>query len=115
MELVSLLDTLLAGNPRDVSQLTFGGVDLYLIGDVYHIDVDVPGFTKEEVNLNIEERQLIVSTVKSEGNRRKNINHKIRLPHDGSTDEIVAKHENGVLYITIPKRKVHNLRQISIE
>lgn len=81
----------------------------------YEIEFAVPGAKKEDFNIQIdEENQLVVSMEKTvEENKDKHyLRHEFShtlfrqtfvLPEDIKRDEISARTENGVLYITLPK------------
>ena len=93
----------------------------------YVIEAEVPGISKEEINLNIEDENLCISVnrVEENNNDGKNYIHRerrvssmsrrIRLA-DAKLDEIKAKLEDGVLIVTIPKDIKTNIsRKIDIE
>lgn len=81
----------------------------------YEIEFAVPGAKKEDFNIQIDEdNQLVVSMEKNveENNDkrylRREFNHTLFrqtfvLPDDIKRDEISARAENGVLFVTLPK------------
>ncbi len=98
----------------------------------YEVDIDLPGFKKEEINLTLENGYLSVSAAKSLDNEKKNIKGKVirQERYSGSMqrsfyvgDEITetdikAKFEDGVLKLTVPKKeapKIPESRTIAIE
>ncbi len=80
--------------------------------DNYYFQVEVPGFKKEEININIEEGNLTISIAKEEEKEEKDYLRKERVYSscertfyvgEVKEDEIEAKLEDGVLNITVPK------------
>ena len=97
----------------------------------YEIDIDLPGFQKEEIVANLENGYLTVNAAKSTETEQKNeegiyirreryAGQCSRSFYVGDVEqhEIKAKFENGILHLTIPKkeqRKVEQKKYISIE
>ena len=97
----------------------------------YELDVDLPGFKKEEIKLELENGYLTISTEKSLENKEEQKGKIIRQERYSGTmqrsfyvgnavteEDIKAKYENGVLSLTIPKKeqqKVNEKKQILIE
>jgi len=93
----------------------------------YIVEAELPGISKEEVNLNIEENALCISVNRSEETNKDDKNYIHRERRSASMhrsirltgtklDEISAKLDNGVLTITIPKDiKVASSRKIDIK
>ena len=98
----------------------------------YEVDVDLPGFKKEEIKLNLENGYLTIATEKALEKKQENKKGKVLRQErysgtmqrsfyvgDSVTEEdIKAKYENGVLSLMIPKKeqqKVNEKKQILIE
>ena len=98
----------------------------------YEVDVDLPGFSKDEIKLELNNGYLTISTEKNLEKDEKNQQGKIlrqerysgamqRSFYVGGSiteEDIKAKYENGVLSLTVPKkdaRKVPEKKQILIE
>ena len=98
----------------------------------YELDVELPGFKKDEIKLELNSGYLTISTEKNLEKDEKNQQGKILRQErysgtmqrsfyvgGSSTEEdIKAKYENGVLSLTVPKkdaRKVPEKKQILIE
>lgn len=89
----------------------------------YELDIDLPGFKKDQINLSLENGYLIVKAAKDEEESKKNKKGKvIRCErYSGSmsrsfyigeqvTDaDVKAKFENGVLKLTVPKKDAPKL------
>ena len=106
--------------------------DVHEHDDQYEVDIDLPGFKKEEIDLNLENGYLTVSANKGHDEDKKD--HKGRLIRqerymgsmqrsfyvgDQITEEdIKAKFEDGVLKLNIPKKeapKIPEKKTIMIE
>ena len=90
--------------------------DVYEKEGKYNIEVDIPGYNKDEVKIEAKDGYLTVSAEKKlekneEDNGKKYYYHERRYGKversfyigDMDTDKISAKMENGILKIDIPK------------
>lgn len=103
--------------------------DIYEKDDNYHIEIDVPGFSKEDITIECDKGYLTVSvlrnTVEDDENNNKNYIRRERVYSkykrefylgDVDTDNIDATFKEGVLTITVPKKdEVITKRQIEIK
>ena len=85
--------------------------------DRYEVDIDLPGFKKDEIELNLENGYLTVAAAKGlEGDEKNEEGKLIRqerymgsmqrsfyVGKNLTTDDIKAKFEDGVLRLTVPK------------
>ncbi|MBQ1877852.1 MAG: Hsp20/alpha crystallin family protein [Erysipelotrichaceae bacterium] len=85
--------------------------------DHYEVEIDLPGFKKEEINIQLKEGYLTITASKGLDEEEKNKKGKIvrqeryagvmqRTYYVGTQlthEDIKAKYENGVLNLTIPK------------
>ncbi|GER56047.1 heat shock protein [Striga asiatica] len=79
----------------------------------YKMRFDMPGMTKEDVKIYVEEKILVVKAEKKEDDEEKNgewtaksygwYNPRIGLPENVEFEKIKAEVKDGVLYITVPK------------
>jgi HSP20 family protein len=100
--------------------------------DAYEVHIDLPGYTKDDVQIRYENGNLSVSASKSENKDEKDENGKyIRreryvgscwrqfyVGEDIRKDDISAKLENGTLMLTIPKKaqkEIEDSKFIAIE
>jgi len=89
--------------------------------DNYHIEVELPGVKKEEVNIEVDGNVLSISGERSVKEEHKDENyHKVEsrfgrfsrsftLPEKVDVSNIEAEFVNGILEVQIPKLKVDNL------
>ena len=90
--------------------------DIYEKDHIYHVDMDLPGFKKEEIKIECNKGNLVVTAEKKEENDEKDENKKYirrersygkysRSFYLGDVDEenIEASFNNGTLQIDIPK------------
>lgn len=100
--------------------------DIYEKNDSYELQLQLPGFTKEDIKVEVEEQKLTIS-----GERKKPANAEgvksllmesyygkmkrvFSLPKDAGDDKIQARFENGILYVTIAKAEGKGSRSIEI-
>ncbi|MBS3925200.1 MAG: Hsp20/alpha crystallin family protein [Nitrosarchaeum sp.] len=103
---------------REFYEFVLPPVDMYLDNDKLTLIVDMPGFTKKDIKLSLDENILSINASKEISeeknrnvicNQRPNvIDKKIRLPielREGENGVSSAKYENGVLTITMLVKK----------
>ena len=100
--------------------------------DVYEVDIDLPGFKKDEITAKLENGYLTVSAQKGLNKDQKDENgryirreryagHCSRSFYIGEgveQEEIKARFEDGILRLTVPKKEKKQVEQkkyISIE
>lgn len=101
-------------------------------GDGYDVEIDLPGYKKEDVNAQLKDGYLTVNATRSSDNDEKDENGKyIRreryqgscsrsyyVGEDVTENDINAKFENGILLMHIPKKeqkKIDEQKYIAIE
>jgi HSP20 family protein len=96
--------------------------------EAYHLDIAVPGLRKEDFKITLDNKILTISSEKKEEKEEKDgekitkreFNYSsfqriFQLP-DNIKDEVVAKYENGLLKVIIPKtQKAENSKSKQIE
>jgi len=92
-------------------------VDVEDRDDAFVVTVDVPGFSKEEIDVTLADRTLHVraeheaETETSEANflrrerQRTSASRSVRLPAAVEEEGISATYKNGVLTVTLPKQE----------
>ena len=106
--------------------------DVKELEDSYEVDIDLPGFKKDEIHLELNNGYLTISTEKSLEKDKENKKGKMLRQERYSgvmqrsffvgehltEEDIKASYENGVLHVMIPKkeaRKVPEKKTILIE
>lgn len=90
--------------------------DIYEKDNTYHVEMDLPGFKKNEIKIECNKGNLVVTAEKEENDEEKDENKKyLRRERvygkysrsfylgDINEDGIEAKFDNGTLTISIPK------------
>ncbi|KAL8130719.1 hypothetical protein V2J09_019874 [Rumex salicifolius] len=76
----------------------------------YKIRFDMPGMTRNDVKVWVEDNMLAVEAEKDEGKYK----GRIKLPDTVNVDNVKAEVKDGVLYITIPKARAVTKKRIDI-
>jgi len=110
-------------------------VDVRETDKAYIMDMDLPGLTEKDVEINLKDRVLTISSVQEaeredkkgkEGKEGKEefiirerrtacFSRKFSLPEDVEAEKVSAEFKNGVLSITIPRKPEVQPRQIAIK
>ena len=84
--------------------------------DAWLLRTDLPGFRKEDVSLRLEDGVLHLAANREEDQVfHTNVERKFRLPDNINTGEIVARLEDGVLEISLPKLEPDQPETLNIE
>lgn len=97
--------------------------DIYEKDNIYHVEMDIPGFDKDEVKIECDNGYLTITAEKKnetndEGKnfiRRERVYGSISRSFnfgDINEDEIKAEFNNGMLKITLPKNEVKETKRI---
>ena len=106
--------------------------DVREVGDNYEVDVDLPGFKKDEIDIRLDKGTLTIAAAKGLDKEEDDKNGKF-LRHERYTGamsrsfyigegftvkDIKAKYENGILSLTVPKKaqpQVEEVQKVAIE
>ncbi len=89
----------------------------------YHLDIEVAGFKKDEINVSLENGYLTVSAKKhSKDDKSKYVRREISESYQRSyyvgdnisENDVKAKYENGILALDIPKSQPKQIQAHSI-
>ena len=118
---------------RSYNYNTLMKTDVRDMKDGYELDIDMPGFAKEDIKAELKDGYLTISAASKKDNDQKDENGKYirRERYAGSCsrsfyvggdvkqEDIKAKFENGILKVTVPKKEekpaVEENKYISIE
>ena len=100
-------------------------VDIEEQDDAYVIEAELPGVQKDDVNIELQSNELMVTgEIKErerEGILRKRtrrigrFEYRVRLPEQVDSDNVAAKLNDGVLTVRVPKVQRADRRQIKVK
>lgn len=111
-------------NHRNISMMN---CDIYEMNGEYHIEIDMPGFDKKDINIEFDNGYLSVSGIKKWGNDKEERNYIRKERNYGKiermfylgeldSDNIKAELKEGILTLVIPKKQsVETKRLIEID
>ncbi|MDD2409642.1 MAG: Hsp20/alpha crystallin family protein [Bacilli bacterium] len=96
--------------------------DIYEKDNLYHIEMDIPGFDKDDINIELKNNYLTIkaSKTKEEKDEDKNYIRRERSYGEYSRtfslgevdeDKVDAKFDNGTLLITVPKKHEDEIKK----
>lgn len=105
------------------SQRSILKTDIFQKGDLYELRIEVPGCTKEDIQISFEQGTLKISVNKQKKQVGKQIrkecvdipmSRSLYLGHNYQASDIHAKVENGECIITLPskEKKIEETRQV---
>jgi HSP20 family protein len=96
-------------------------MDFQDLGKEFLAKIDLPGLSKEAINLEVTEKSIVVSGTREEGQEESDssgfyrkerssssFRREISLPSQIKVEEVTAKYENGVLIVTLPKVDINS-------
>jgi len=93
-------------------------VDVHEDKDAYHAHFEVPGVKKEDIKIELNNGMLTVTAEKREKNgdseSRCALSRSVSVPDGVNVDAIVAKLEDGILNLTLPKAEHKKPRAIEL-
>ena len=112
---------------EDTTRMWAPRTDMVETPDNYEIRLDLPGLSKDDLKINMQERQLTVSgerrhEARNEGDEYVRVerafghfHRSFTLPQSIQENNIEASYQDGVLTITVPKAEESKPRQIEIQ
>lgn len=113
----SLFDDFFGTFGNDWNALTHPATNIHETLDGYHIELSVPGLTKEDLKVNVEKGLLTISYAKQETTEAKeyktlrrefgfrSFKRTFSLDEKVNADAVQAKYENGILKVYLPKKE----------
>jgi HSP20 family protein len=92
--------------------------------DTYLVHVELPGIRKDQVDVQLADRELVISgdIKESENGRRRRssrrtgrFEYRTYLPGDVKADQVSAQLADGVLTVTVPKSEATKPRRIEVK
>ena len=92
--------------------------------DAYLVHVELPGIRKDQVDVQLMDRELVISgdIKESENGRRRRssrrtgrFEYRTYLPADVKADQVSAQLADGVLTVTVPKSETAKPRRIEVK
>ena len=124
----SLFNEVFSNTPKSVYGVGMTPrVDVKEEDNSYVLEMELPGCCEKDVNIELDRRNLKISSVKDE-EKKENVKHKyilkerrvssfernFTLPSDVDSDSITANFKNGILTVTMQKREVEKPKRIEI-
>jgi HSP20 family protein len=89
-------------------------VDLYEDKDNTYVRAELPGVTRDAINVEMVEGYLNINASRKQGDESFNFSRSVAMPESVQADKVAATHENGVLTVTLPKQEQAKPRKIAI-
>lgn len=98
-------------------------VDLYEDKDNTYVRAELPGVSRDDINVEVVEDYLtITATRKSQASKKEaqpaeenvSFSRSVTIPEQVQADKVSASYENGVLTVTLPKREEAKPKKITV-
>lgn len=112
--------------PGTMARVWAPRADISETDDAYRIKMDLPGVSKDEVEISVEGHRLVIQGERREEKREEGENYlrvervqggfyrSLPLPEVANLDETRAEFDNGMLTIHVPKAEERKPKKISI-
>jgi HSP20 family protein len=111
---------------RDLGEEWTPAVNFYEKDGSYHLTADLPGMSKEEISVTVENGYLTLSGRKESSKEEKDANYYMKetrsgsfartfkLPGDVHEDKVDATYKDGVLSVVLPKSEDSKTKKIKV-
>ena len=89
-------------------------VDLFEDKDNHYVRAELPGVSRDAINVEMVDGYLTVSATRKEGEESFSLTRSVSIPEAVQADKVAATYENGVLTVTLPKQEKAKPRKIAI-
>jgi HSP20 family protein len=89
-------------------------VDLFEDKDNHYVRAELPGISRDSINVEMVDGYLTISASRKEGEESFSVNRSVSIPEAVQSDKVTAVHENGILTVTLPKQEKAKPRKIAI-
>lgn len=109
--------------PRDGNMAWAPLADVVENDDGYEIHAEVPGLSKDQIDIQVQDRELIISGEIQNGQRGRmhrstrrtgRFEYRTYLPSDFKSDKVSAMLSNGILTVRVPKSDMAKPRRIEV-
>ncbi|MBO8130695.1 MAG: Hsp20/alpha crystallin family protein [Candidatus Marinimicrobia bacterium] len=129
-EVNRIFDTFFSGIEEEEDTLVtnfYPAVDIEEREKDYYVTVELPGVKKDDVKITIKDNMLTISGEKKSEKKEKGKDYHrservygkfqrtFRLPDMVETENVQAEYKDGILHITIPKKKEAMAKEIEIK
>jgi HSP20 family molecular chaperone IbpA len=83
--------------------------------DHYSLELDTPGFSKNEITVTSKGNVVCVTISPKQGNKRAPFSAEYKLPNIASVPDTTACLEDGVLNIKVPKKEQEKVNVVAIK
>ncbi len=102
---------------KDIFSVEIPSVNISDEKNAYVVNIPIPGFDKKDVNIEVQNGYLVISSEKEHKDENQNTNwlrkeysfssfrRVLHLPENADADNIKAKMKNGILILKVGKRK----------
>ena len=125
-DLFDVIDRNFSGTETS-SKCSLPRVDVRETKDEYVLEMELPGSTEKDVEINLKDRILSISSAKEDKQEEKvdgewlirervskSFSRSFTLPEDIDSEKVAAGFKNGLLTISIPRRAQSKARTIAI-
>jgi HSP20 family protein len=111
---------------RDLGEEWTPAVNFFEKDGKYHLSADVPGISKDDITVTVENGYISVSGKKEENKEEKEASYymketrygsfsrSFRLPGEVDEEKIEASYKDGVLTVVIPKKEESKTKKIEV-
>jgi HSP20 family protein len=111
---------------RDIGEEWTPPVNFYEKDGTYHLTVDIPGISKEDISVSIDGDFVTISGKKESSEEEKDANYymketrygsftrSFKLPGEVREDKVDASYKDGVLDVVLPKKESSKTKKIAI-
>ena len=111
----------------DISSSFMPACDIDETRDEYKLTIDIPGVDKENIDIKVSNNTIKISGERKHENKSSENNESwyerssgsfsrsITLPEKVDSDSLNAHHDNGVLYLSIPKKTKNEMKRVEIK
>ena len=101
--------------------------DLYETDEAYNVEMELPGFSRDDINVTIEQGMLTISGRRAREESSENENYHLRersigrfsrsfsLPASIEANDVEARFEEGLLKVNLPKAEEARTRKIEVD